>query len=198
MNGYIENIGYVKSVFNDNKHNDKQITEWNANYDGKNAKIKINTYNNGKKNKYRMKLNNRDLEKILTFPAIDKSLENRLKEDFLDNDSYDLLNNNAGEYDFLNDNELYLIDTLEKKEDKENKNFECYHPNLGVKPEPNLFRVNIPYSKHKKMLLKSPYSRPCGCKSNICNHKLNQIILLPKSIRKKNQKSKHTRKNKKK
>jgi hypothetical protein len=172
MTTYIENTGFTKTFVHDNHHKDiNNSTEWNANYDGKRAKIKINMNTNGKKDKIRMKLSNKDLEQILSVPAINGPLEVRLQEDFLHND----YNNNNGiidsrnQYVFLDNNELDIINALEKKEDQEHNNIGCYHPHSERKPEPVLFRMTIPY---KKALLKSPFPAPCGCKSNICSHKL--------------------------
>jgi len=170
MTTYIENTGFTKTFVHDNHHKDvNNLTEWNANYDGKRAKIKINMNTNGKKDKIRMKLSNKDLEQILSVPAINSPLEVRLQEDFLNNN-----NNNNGiidgnKYVFLDDKELDIINALEKKEDQENHNIGCYHPHSERKPEPALFRMTIPY---KKAFLKSPFPAPCGCKSNICSHKL--------------------------
>jgi len=169
MSTYIENTGFTKTFIQDNNHKKKYITEWDANYNGKKASIKINTNNNGKKDKIRMKLSNRDLEKILSVPAINKPLEIRLKENFLDNDNYSENNRNA--YKFLDDDELNLINLLEKQEDKKQQKLKeaCYHPHSELKPEPALFRLTIP---QKKELLKSPFPSPCPCKSNICEHKV--------------------------
>ena len=171
MNNYIENTGFAKTFVHDNHHKDvNNITEWNANYDGKRAKIKINMNTNGKKDKIRMKLSNKDLEQILSVPTINSPLEVRLQEDFLNNN-----NNNNGiidgknQYVFLNDNELDVINALEEKEDKENQDIGCYRPHSESKPEPVLFRMTIPY---KKALLKSPFPAPCGCKSSICEHQI--------------------------
>jgi hypothetical protein len=171
MATYIENTGFTKTFVRDNHHKDvNNLTEWNANYDGKRAKIKINMNTNGKKDKIRMKLSNKDLEQILSVPAINSPLEVRLQEDFLNNN-----NNNNGiidsrnQYVFLDDKELDIINALEKKEDQENHNIGCYHPHSERKPEPALFRMTIPY---KKAFLRSPFPAPCSCKSNICEHQI--------------------------
>jgi hypothetical protein len=178
MRNYIENTGFTETLIQDN--NNKIInnkTEWNANYDGKRAKIKINKNNNGKKEKINMKLSNRDLEQILSVPAINKPLEIRLKENFLDNHNYS--DNYRNTYKFLDDDELNLINLLEKQEDKKQHKMKeaCYYPHSELKPEPALFRLTIP---QKKELLKSPFPSPCPCKSNICEHKVIQRPRLSK------------------
>jgi len=80
----VKNIGSSQSFFQDNKHHKKTSgLKWDANYNGKNANIKLDVYNNNKKKKYNIKLNKKDLSKILNHHTNDVPLDEQLKTDFL-------------------------------------------------------------------------------------------------------------------
>jgi hypothetical protein len=100
MTAYIKNKGIAQTFFQDNHHNkSKNEIKWNADYDGNNANIKVDLNDNGKKNKYRMQLNNQDLANLLSIPMVNKPLESRLKDDFL------------SDYDFLDEEDVALLNS---------------------------------------------------------------------------------------
>ena len=84
---YIENKGITQTIMQDNHHH-KKINEikWDADYNGKYANIKIDVADDGQKNKYRLKLNNKDLANMLSVPSINMPIEQRLERDFLPKD----------------------------------------------------------------------------------------------------------------
>jgi hypothetical protein len=67
--------------------------DMNLNYDGRinEADVKMDINKNGEKKYYNFKLDKDDLEKIITYPTIEKPLEVRLKDDFFNqyNTSYE-------------------------------------------------------------------------------------------------------------
>jgi hypothetical protein len=133
---YIKNKGISQTVFQDNQHNQlKNEIKWNAKYDGKRANITLDMNDNGKKNKYRVQLNNEDLANLLSIPAVNKPLDTRLKDDFM------------SDFDFLDDEDIELLNMPVK---------ECYEPSDA------LFRVTVPPLLSKKEELETPFSQiPC-------------------------------------
>ena len=140
---YIKNKGITQTSFQDN-HNHKKTNEikWNANYDGNLANIKVDVKNNGKKNKYRMQLNNEDLANILSIPTVNQPLERRLHNDFLGDDD-----------DCLQEDEYFIPPFSEPPQQLELPK--------QLEPEPMLFRLNIPDSQSKRQNYSSPFSKPC-------------------------------------
>jgi hypothetical protein len=137
MATYIKNKGISQTVFQDNHHNNvKNEIKWNAKYDGKRANISLDMNDNGKKNKYRVQLNNEDLANLLSIPAVNKPLETRLKDDFM------------SDFDFLDDEDIELLNMPVK---------ECYEPTDA------LFRVTVPPILSKKEELQTQFS-PIPCK----------------------------------
>jgi len=136
MTAYIKNKGITQTYFQDSHHKKKASEiKWNAKYNGDLANIKVDINNNGKKDKYRVQLNNEDLANLLSIPAVNQSLEQRLKNDFLSDDC-----DEQGPHDFV------IPQILQMPEPE---------------PEPNLFRVNIPDLSSKKQQYSSPFSKPC-------------------------------------
>jgi hypothetical protein len=124
METYIKNKGISQTVFQDNHHNQhKNEIKWNAKYDGKLANISLNMNDNGKKNKYRVQLNNEDLANLLSIPVVNKPLDSRLREDFM------------SDLNFLDDEDIELLN---------NQVQECYEPS------DSLFRVSVPQLNTKK------------------------------------------------
>ena len=116
MTTYIKNKGITQTFFQDNHHHKKSSQiKWDANYNGKYANINVDVQNNGKKNKYRMQLNNKDLAKLLSIPSVNQPLEQRLHSDFL--------------RDF-DDNYDYEYEPEELQ--------------IQLQPQPMLFRINVP------------------------------------------------------
>lgn len=137
MTTYIKNKGITQTYFQDNHHRKKaNEIKWNAKYDGDIANIKVDVSNNGKKNKYRMQLNNEDLANILSIPSINQSLEQRLQNDFL---------SDYNQCDEQEPDDFVIPQIIQIPEE----------------PNPNLFRVNVPELSSKKQQYSSAFSKPC-------------------------------------
>jgi hypothetical protein len=147
MATYIQNKGVTQTVFSNNNHKTRNEIKWNAAYDGDHANIKVDLNDNGKKNKYHMKLNNQDLANLLNIPAVNKPLESRLQRDFL------------SDFDFLDEEDLELLPQQQ----------ECYKPRSEFPPESALFRVTIPDSKDRKDAFKTKFPTPGPHTSDICS-----------------------------
>lgn len=147
MTTYIKNKGVTQTVFSNNNHKTRNEIKWNAAYDGDHANIKVDLNDNGKKNKYRMQLNNQDLANLLSIPSVNKPLESRLHQDFL------------SDFDFLDEEDMELLPQQQ----------ECYKPKPEFPPESALFRVTIPDSREKKETFKTPFPTPCPYTSDICS-----------------------------
>jgi hypothetical protein len=80
---YFESKGEALSVFKINGKETTQSAEWDVNYDGDLANIKLDTDTNGKKEHKKIKLTNDDINAMLSVPSHDLSLESRLETDFL-------------------------------------------------------------------------------------------------------------------
>jgi len=80
-NIYIKNIGKTKTLIHNSDTNKNKMNEiaWNADYDGENANIYLNTNTNGKKHKYDVKLDNEDLANILNIPSVNMPIDKRLE-----------------------------------------------------------------------------------------------------------------------
>lgn len=90
----LKNRGITKTEFIVNGHKKNNKLEWNVDYDGKKADVCLGTMNNGHKQKYKARLDNKalakllntnDLANILNMPAQETPLEERLTNDFLMN-----------------------------------------------------------------------------------------------------------------
>lgn len=150
MATYIKNKGVTQTVFSNNNHKTKNEIKWNAAYDGDHANIKVDLNDNGKKNKYRMQLNNQDLANLLSIPVVNKPLKTRLTHDFLT------------DFDFLDEEDLELLSQPQIQQ-------ECYKPKAEFPPESALFRFTIPQTTEKKEALSSPFPTPCPYTSDICS-----------------------------
>jgi len=81
---YIRNKGITETFFQNGKHqHELNKVKWDADYNGDLANLKVNINNNGKKKKVQMQFTNEDLAAILSIPAVNKPLEQRLQDDFL-------------------------------------------------------------------------------------------------------------------
>jgi len=80
---YFESKGEALSVFKINGKETTQSAEWDVNYDGDLANIKLDTDTNGKKEHKKIKLTNDDINAMLSVPSHDLSLDSRLETDFL-------------------------------------------------------------------------------------------------------------------
>lgn len=81
---YLNNSGFTKTLFRNKKlkKNNSSEFSWNANYDGKIANISVDSNVNGTKSHKEVKLNNSDLEQMLSIPNVNGRLDERLMSDF--------------------------------------------------------------------------------------------------------------------
>lgn len=82
---YLQNIGFTKTLVQDNHHTKMNEIQWMGDYNGKVANINVDINRNGDREFVSMKLNNDELKNILGIQSIDIPLEKRLKNDFLKN-----------------------------------------------------------------------------------------------------------------
>jgi hypothetical protein len=80
----IKNIGKTKTfIYNGTKQPKKNDIEWSIDYDKYNGlDLNVNMNDNGDKSHYHQYLTNSELEELLKMPVVDKSIHQRLLEDF--------------------------------------------------------------------------------------------------------------------
>jgi hypothetical protein len=79
----IDNTGQTELIYKEgNKSPKKTVFKWDGNYDGKNANIHMNLDVDGKQTKSDIKLSNEDIMELLSQNTINKSLDQRLDDDF--------------------------------------------------------------------------------------------------------------------
>lgn len=80
----IKNIGKTKTyVYNGTKPPKKNDIEWSIDYDNKHGvDLNVNMNNDGDKSHYHQYLTNSEVEKLLKMPVVNKSIHQRLLEDF--------------------------------------------------------------------------------------------------------------------
>ena len=83
MSSLIKNVGFTKTLIQNNGKNIQNEVKWSGDYDGNFANIEIDVNDNGNHEFMSMKLNNNDLKNLLGIQPIPISLEKRLKDDFL-------------------------------------------------------------------------------------------------------------------
>ena len=148
MQTTFQNKGITKTIINNNGKKDENEIKWTANYDGEKTNINLDFSKNCKKNKLRLELNNTDLADILGVKPVPISLEKRLKSSFLDSESSDS-DSDKEDYEtpIQSINSNNLSDNIDKL-----LNIRTMTPitrESSYKPEPYLFRVNIPKNKSK-------------------------------------------------
>ena len=79
MSIHLTNTGTTTTTINNKKTNE---ISWNANYDGKEADINVQLYNNGKQEEVFFKLSNEELKNLLNAPIIERPIDQRLMHDF--------------------------------------------------------------------------------------------------------------------
>ena len=82
FNTFIENKGITKTIIHNNNQNSIEELGWDANYDGKNANIVIDSNANGIYKHYDITLDNEDLANIFNIESISEPIDKRLKKDF--------------------------------------------------------------------------------------------------------------------
>jgi hypothetical protein len=80
---YIKSQGMSQTVIQKPGVNNVNQINWNADYNGEMANVNLDVNTNGKKGNFTLQLSKGDLENLLNIPSVEKSLENRLKDDFL-------------------------------------------------------------------------------------------------------------------
>jgi hypothetical protein len=107
----LKNTGITQTIINsDNNNPSVSEIQWNANYDGENAIIKINTMDNGKEHKYKLRLDNNDLAKILSIPSVNMPIDKRLEQElFVKNHHIDVPpSQSISKYDDVINNIRYI------------------------------------------------------------------------------------------
>jgi hypothetical protein len=82
LNTYIKNVGSTQTLIGNNHGAHIEEFDWNADYDGNQAKILVNTNSDGNRKIYHYTLDNADLADMLNINSVKKPLEMRLKKDF--------------------------------------------------------------------------------------------------------------------
>jgi len=85
LNTYIQNSGLTQTIIhnNNNKRNEFNEIKWDAEYDGKQANISLDSNSNGKKKHYNFSLDNQDLANLLNVPSVNMPIDKRLHMDFV-------------------------------------------------------------------------------------------------------------------
>ena len=84
----IKSKGYIKQ----NNNNHVEGMKWNADYDGNKANIQLDVNKNGRVQRRKIQLHNKQLgtlAKLLSVPSVNKPLEKRLLDDYDNNDDDD-------------------------------------------------------------------------------------------------------------
>ena len=82
LNTYIKNVGSTQTLIGNNYGAHVEELDWNADYDGNQAKILLNTNSDGHRKIYHYTLDNADLANMLNINSVKQPLEMRLKTDF--------------------------------------------------------------------------------------------------------------------
>lgn len=155
----IKNIGKTKTFVYNGMNNKvkKNDIEWSLDYDNKNGvDLNVNMDNNGDKSHYHQYLTNSELEELLKMPVVNKSIHQRLLEDF---NPYN--NNTNYSTDYSNKNLDLITYPHQKSEypytihnDLMNYNqvpmFFQRPSELTKKSRPKVIKIKIYTKKHKK------------------------------------------------
>jgi hypothetical protein len=77
----------TKTIINKNNKKSQNEINWVGDYDGNLANIALTINDNGKKGNIQMQLNNDDLLNLLNVPSVQKPIDERLMDDFLNKQS---------------------------------------------------------------------------------------------------------------
>ena len=83
LNTFIKNQGITKTLIHNNNKNYYNEMDWDADYDGEIAKISLNINDNGEHQHFNTKLNNSEIAELFNIPTVNKSIDERLYNDFL-------------------------------------------------------------------------------------------------------------------
>ena len=87
MRTYVQNYGMTKTIINKNNKKSQNEIKWVGDYDGNLANIAVAIDDNGQKEGFQMQLNNDDLLNLLNVPSVQKPIDERLMNDFLNKQS---------------------------------------------------------------------------------------------------------------
>lgn len=91
LDTYIKHKGIAKTIIHENNKNAVNEMSWDADYDGKQANLSLDLNNNGVKEHLSFKLDNNDLASLLNIPSVNQRLDLRLKRDFRDFDTNNVI-----------------------------------------------------------------------------------------------------------
>jgi hypothetical protein len=83
LNTYIQNRGITKTIIHNNNEHYLNEMKWDADYDGEIANLSLDINDNNKNQHIDLKLNNEELSELMNLPSVEKSIDKRLKSDFL-------------------------------------------------------------------------------------------------------------------
>ena len=85
LGGYVDvkNRGFNETISSNNNKTNFSKIRWDANYNGNHGNMTLDISKNGRKKHIDVAFDNQDLAEILNVPAVNLSLERRLKRDFL-------------------------------------------------------------------------------------------------------------------
>ena len=170
----IKNIGKTKTfIYNGTKQPKKNDIEWSINYDNKNgADLNINMNNNGDKSHYHQYLTNSELEELLKMRVVNKSIHQRLLEDFNPYNNTNFRNNNLDliTYPRQNKQTYEAYGPYEPHNDLMNFNqvpvFFQRPSELTPKSRPKVIKIKIYTKKHKNHKHHKKHSNKNHSKSN--------------------------------
>ena len=81
MKTFIKNKGSTQTLIHNNNKNNYSEIDWDAEYDGRQANIKLDLLKNGKKEHVMIQMDNNDLAELLNIPTMNEPLEKRLLND---------------------------------------------------------------------------------------------------------------------
>ena len=80
---FVQNNGITETMISNNNNQVKMNrTKWEADYDGNNANILIDSNTDGKHKVVNIELDNRDLANLLSIPSVNSPIDKRLTQDF--------------------------------------------------------------------------------------------------------------------
>ena len=162
----IKNIGKTKTlIYNGIKPPKKNDIEWSIDYDNKNGvDLNVNMNNDGDKSHYHQYLTNSELEELLKIPVVDKSIHERLLEDFnpYNNNNVDLITyprKNTRPYEPYGQMTQYPYQYPYQYPDKMHNDIMKFNQvpaffqrpsELTKKSRPKVIKIKIYTKKHKK------------------------------------------------
>jgi hypothetical protein len=125
----ITSVGSLETYENNKKTPKHTSFKWNGDYDGKIANIDVRINNNGKINNSKLKLTNDELINMLSGPVDSKSIDERLFNDFLGENTFMVLSPNltnlispSNKLSVLFESDLAPFSTLMSSKTKKRRN----------------------------------------------------------------------------